>query len=453
MTSKIPRHAVILAAGKGKRFKSEKPKVLHEICGRPMITYLLDRLPDLGVEKVFVVVDPDSRQIRETLADYSAEFVIQDKQMGTGHAIICTADVVKDLQGSLLVLYGDTPFVSTRYLESLFAACEKEGCDEALLTTELDNPKGYGRILRDKSGSPADIIEEKEATQEQKKIREINAGFACFRISSLISHIRNLSNDNRSGEYYLTDMVKILRSAAKKVVTVQVPAADEIFGINDRIQLSAAEMGLQRKITSSLMAGGVTIRNPETVVIHATVRVDADTCIYPGAVLEGSCHIGRGCKIGPNVHLVNAFIGDNTSVVNGSSIKDSRIGSACSIGPFANLRDNTVVGNRVRIGNFVEVKNSRIGDNTIAAHLSYLGDSIIGSNVNIGAGTVTCNFDGETKNPTWIEDNAFIGSNTQLIAPVRIGRGAMVAAGSTITEDVPPGNLAIARCRQENRDR
>ncbi len=453
MTTGDPRYAVILAAGKGTRFKSEKPKVLHEICGRPMITYLLDRLPSLGIEKVFIVVDPDSRQIREELREYDAEYVVQDKQLGTGHAIICAIDAVRRLSGNLLVLYGDTPFINTPHLEALFSACEKEGSDEALLTTELESPTGYGRILRDPSGSPMDIIEEKEATPEQKKIREINAGFACFKISSLVSDIEKLSNDNRTGEYYLTDMVKIFRSAGKKVTAVQVSAEDEIFGINDRVQLSGAERNLQRKIVTSLMAEGVTIKNPETVIVHQAVTAGHDTCIYPGTVLEGNCRIGNGCTIGPNAHLANAEIGDNCTVGNGSTIKDSRIGCSSSIGPCANLRNKTIIGNRVRVGNFVEVKNSVVGDDSTAAHLSYLGDSIIGSRVNIGAGTVTCNFDGEKKNQTWIEDNAFIGSNVQLIAPVRIGKGAKVAAGSTVTEDVPPGKLAIARSRQTNLDR
>ena len=310
------------------------------------------------------MVDADSQPIREALRDYEAEFILQKEQLGTGHAVMCTVDAVKNLSGSLLVLYGDTPFVSTRHLEALFSACEQEGCDEALLTAELELPTGYGRILRDQFGSPADIIEEKEATPEQKKIREINAGFACFRISSLISQISSLSNNNRSGEYYLTDMVKILKAAGRKVTAVLVPADDEIFGINDRIQLSAAEKKLQGKITSSLLTQGVTIRNPETVIIHQAVTAGPDTCIYPGAVLEGTCKIGRGCTIGPNVHLVNAVIGDHSSLGNGTTIRESRVGSGCSIGPFANLRENSVIGNKVRIGNFVEIKNSIVGDST-----------------------------------------------------------------------------------------
>ena len=447
------RHAVILAAGKGTRFKSDKSKVLHEICGRPMITYLLDRLPSLGIDKVFVVVDNDSAQVREALKEYPVDFILQEKQLGTGHAIMCTAEKVKTLEGILLVLYGDTPFISTSHMETLFASCEETGCDEALLTTDLDNPAGYGRIQRDSLGNPVDIIEEKEASPEQKKIREINAGFACFKIRSLVEYISTLSNDNNTGEYYLTDMVKILGSAGKSVQAVKVAAEDEIFGINDRIQLASAEKQLQKKIVAKMMAGGTTILNPESVFIHSTVESGRDTRIYPGAVLEGNCRIGNNCVIGPNAHLVNAVIGDKCMVQDGTSIADSRVGAESSIGPFARLRNQTLLGDQVRIGNFVEVKNSRIGDRTIAAHLTYLGDAEIGPDVNIGAGTVTCNFDGEKKNITIIEERAFIGSNVQIIAPVKIGKGATVAAGSTITEDVPPGELAIARSRQSNRKR
>ncbi len=453
MARKSPRNAIVLAAGKGTRFRTVKPKVLHEICGKPMITYLLDRLPELDIDKVMVVVDSESEDIREALSSYSLEYVVQKEQLGTGHALISALDCFRNLDGSLLVLYGDTPFIGNRHLEGLMSACELEGCDESLLTTELDNPHGYGRIIRDESGNPIDIIEEKETSPEQKKIREINAGFACFRISALVSHVMELRNDNRSGEYYLTDMVRILKAAGKKIKAVQVTAGDEIFGINDRVQLAAAEKQLQKQVAAALMASGVTIRNPETVLIHASITAGPDTCIYPGAVMEGACRIGRGCMIGPNTHLVNAEIGDYTCVENGSTVRDSRIGASCSIGPFANIRNSSVIGDRVRIGNFVEVKNSRVSEDTTAAHLSYLGDAIIGRDVTIGAGTITCNFDGKNKHTTRIGDNAFIGSNTQLIAPVSIGRGASVAAGSTVTEDVPPGSLAIARSRQVNLER
>jgi len=453
MTSGAFRYAVVLAAGKGARFKSAESKVLHRICGRPMIAYLLDRLPELNIEKTFIVVDSASGDIREALERYDPEFIVQEKQLGTGHAIICTLDTIRKLEGSLLVLYGDTPFVKTGHLEALLEACEEGGCDEALLTTELDDPTGYGRIIKDPSGSPADIIEEREASSRQREIREINAGFACFRIPALVSHIENLSNDNRSGEYYLTDMVKILRAAGRTVQTVPVPAGDEIFGINDRLQLAAAEKQLQRRIMAELMTSGVTVRNPETVVIHSTVSIGNDTCIQPGTVLEGECRIGAGCTVGPNAHLVNAVVGDGTAIANGCTITDCVIGRNCRIGPSAHLRDGALLGDEVRIGNFVEVKHSTIGDGTTAAHLSYLGDAVIGNRVNIGAGTITCNFDGTRKNSTWIEDESFIGSGTQLIAPVRIGRGALVAAGSTITEDVPPGMLGIARSRQVNRER
>jgi len=453
MPSSSNRHAVILAAGKGTRFKSAKSKVLHEVCGRPMITYLLDRLPDLDIDRVFVVVDNESGQIREALQEYPVEFIVQEEQLGTGHAIMCTTERIGTLSGILLVLYGDTPFISTENLTKLLETCEETGCDESLLTTELSCPTGYGRILRNIDGSPADIIEEKEATGDQKKITEINAGFACFRIESLVSNIAKLSNENNTGEYYLTDMVKILDNAGKKVQAVKVPAEEEIFGINDRIQLAAAEKQLQKKITMEMMAAGVSIPQPENVQIHSTVKIGPDSVVYPGAVLEGNCHIGKSCTIGPNVHLLNAVIEDRTNIENGSSVFNSHIGWGCTVGPCARLRDQAVIGNNARIGNFVEIKNSIIGEGTIAAHLTYLGDAEIGREVNIGAGTVTCNFDGVKKNRTIIEDNAFIGSNAQLIAPVRIGRGATVAAGSTVTDDVPAGKMAIARSRQTNRER
>lgn len=452
MTAANKRHAVILAAGKGTRFNSEKPKVLHEICGKPMISYLLERLESLIIEKILIVVDSDSGMTRKALESYHPEFIIQSEQLGTGHAIMSAADSLKKLEGSLLVLYGDTPFIQPGHLESLLSACEN-GCDEAILTTLLEDPTGYGRIARDASGAPCDIIEEKEADPQQKLIREINAGFACFKIPQLLSHLDQLSNDNRSGEYYLTDMVKILNAAGKKIEAVQIPAGNEIFGINDRSQLAAAEKQVQKEIALSLMESGVTIKNLDNVLIHASVLVGPDTSIYPGAILEGRCRIGSNCSIGPNVHLIDVEIGDNSKVENGSTIRASKIGSGCHIGPNAHIRDHSEIGDQVRIGNFVEVKNSTIGDQTTAAHLSYLGDARIGSRVTIGAGTITCNFDGENKNQTLIEDLAFIGSDSQLIAPVRIGQGATVAAGSTITEDVPARHLAIARSRQINKKR
>lgn len=450
MKDSVPRYAVILAAGKGTRFKSSKPKVMHEICGKPMITYLLDRLPGLNIEKTFVVVDAESDSIRATLAPYDLEFVVQEKQLGTGHAVACALNAFRGLDGNILVLYGDTPFVETSCLAGLLESCESSGSDQALLTAILPSPTGYGRIIRDESGNPADIVEEKDASDEQKKIREINAGFACFKISALSSNIEKLGNSNKSGEYYLTDMVRILSGSGHKVTTVEAGSGSGIFGINDRLQLADAEKQVQKEILESLMTFGVTIRSPGTVSIDQGVECGPDTIIETGAVLEGKCRIGCGCVIGPHSRLVNAEIGDNTVLENGSIIKDSKVGSACTIGPFAHIRNDSAISNRVRIGNFVEIKNSTIGDETIAAHLSYLGDSIIGASVTIGAGTITCNFDGKQKNVTRIEDQAFIGSNCQIIAPVTIGERARVAAGSTITSDVPPGSLAIARSRQTN---
>jgi len=443
--------AVVLAAGKGTRFKSETPKVLHSLCGKPMIAYLLDSLAELGVDRTVVVVGEGAGQVRDRLAGYPVEFVAQHQQLGTGHAVMATLPLLQDATGSVIVLYGDTPLMPTPILEQLFATREAGNFDEVVLTVELDDPTGYGRIVRDPAGRIVDIVEQKDASPDQKRIREINAGFVCFKASSLAHHLPRVENRNRAGEYYLTDMVKILASAGARVEALRVDAAEEILGINDRNELSIAEQKMRSRINKEWMLSGVTLLDPHTIRIDRDARIGPETVIYPGVVIEGATSVGRNCRILAHCHLRNAVIDDDAVIDHCSVVRESRVGRGARIGPFAHLRENSGIGEGVRIGNFVELKKSSVDAGSTAAHLTYLGDAQVGTHVNIGAGTITCNYDGFEKHQTVIEEGAFIGSGCELVAPVKIGKGALVAAGSTITNDVEADALAIARARQATR--
>ncbi|RPJ54526.1 MAG: bifunctional UDP-N-acetylglucosamine diphosphorylase/glucosamine-1-phosphate N-acetyltransferase GlmU, partial [Acidobacteria bacterium] len=451
-TSPKKRHAVVLAAGKSTRFKSEKPKLLHQLCGKPLVCHLLDRLAALEVGRIVVVLGHGSESVREALSDYPVDFALQEDQLGTGHATMCAAPALKDLDGSVLVLYGDTPLISQDTLRRLFETREKEDADEVILTVETPDPQGYGRIVRDSDGAPARIVEEKDTSPEEKLIREINAGFVCFRISTLLRHLSSLSNQNAAGEYYLTDMLALLRERGRKVLTVPAASVLETMGVNSREELSRIESLLRAEIAARWMREGVTILNPATVYIDPEVTIGPDTVIYPGVFIEGKSRIGPRCTVHSGCHLLDAVLEENVVVDHCSVIRRSSVGQGTTVGPFAHLREHTSVGGNARIGNFVEVKKSTIGEGSKAAHLAYLGDASLGADVNIGAGTITCNYDGVHKNKTVIEDGVFIGSDSQLIAPVTIHRGAYVAAGSTITEDVPAESLAIGRGRQINKE-
>jgi bifunctional UDP-N-acetylglucosamine pyrophosphorylase/glucosamine-1-phosphate N-acetyltransferase len=451
-TTPKQRHAVVLAAGKSTRFKSEKPKLLHQLCGKPLICHLLDRLTALDVGRIIVVLGYGSESLREVLSDYPVDYVLQEKQLGTGHATMCTAPALKDLDGSVLILYGDTPLISQDTLRRLYETRETEDADEVLLTVDTPEPEGYGRIVRDREGMPARIVEEKDTSPEEKLIREINAGFVCFRISTLLQHLPLLSNRNAAGEYYLTDILALLRERGKKVLTVPAASVLETMGINSREELSRVESLLRADIATRWMREGVTIMNPATVYIDPDVTIGPDTIIYPGVFIEGKTRIGPRCTIRSGCHLLDAVLEEDVVVDQCSVIRRSSVGRGTTVGPFAHVREHASVGGNARIGNFVEVKKSVIGDGSKAAHLTYLGDATLGKDVNIGAGTITCNYDGVNKNKTVIEDEVFVGSDSQLVAPVTVHRGAYVAAGSTITEDVPPNSLAIARGRQLNKE-
>lgn len=446
-----PRYALILAAGKGIRMNSEKAKVLHSLCGKPLVAHVLDKLAELRIERTFVVVGHEAGAVKEALRDYDAEFVLQKKQSGTGHAVMAAAPVLKKLSGSLLVLYGDTPRIESASLLRLLETREREAADEVLLTAFYDDPDGYGRIIRDPDGQAVDIIEEQEATREQRALREVNPGFYCFKIASLLAGLPRLSADNQGGEYYLTDMVRVLCKQGKKVIAIPADRADQTRGINTREELAEAESVLRQAIARKWMLQGVTLLDPASVFIDDSVTIGADTVIYPGVLIEGRSRIGPNCVIGAYSHLKNAVVEEGAVVDHCSVIRNSTVGKNAIVGPFAHLRQNAVISSGARVGNFVEIKNSSLGEGTTAAHLSYLGDAEIGRQVNIGAGTITCNFDGVRKNKTIIKDHAFIGSDSQLVAPVTIHEGAQVGAGSSITEDVPPYSLAIARSRQVNK--
>ena len=452
MKSTSDRYALILAAGQGTRMKSRKPKVLHPLCGKPLIAHVLDKLADLGPARTWVVVGHGSEQVQEALAGYGVEFVQQQPQQGTGHAMMVSAPQLETLSGSLLVLYGDIPLVPGHLLSQLLETREATNADQVLLTAEYADPSGYGRIVRDADGAVTGIVEEKDATPEQRTIREINTGIQCFAIDSLLSALSKLSRGNAAGEYYLTDLVEIFRQQGKKVLTLSARKPEETAGVNTREELASVELELRARIASRWMAEGVTLMAPGSIYIDESVVIGPDTVVHPGAVLEGKTRIGRDCTIGAYSHLRDAVLEKEVTVDHCCVIRQSRVGKQSRIGPFAHLRQGCSVASQVRIGNFVEVKNSQLGRGSKSAHLSYLGDASIGREVNIGAGTITCNYDGKEKHPTVIEDGVFIGSDAQLIAPVTIGRGAYVAAGSSITEDVPEKALAIARGRQVNKE-
>jgi bifunctional UDP-N-acetylglucosamine pyrophosphorylase/glucosamine-1-phosphate N-acetyltransferase len=431
---------IILAAGKGVRMKSKLPKVLHPVCGKPMLLWVIDTVQDLS-EHVCVVLGHSAEQIRQVLPPH-VEVRIQKEQLGTAHAVMSAQDFI-DPNDDVMVLYGDMPLVKK---ETLMKVVDQHKNDEnyvTIISTTMADPTGYGRIVRDPVGRFLKIVEEMEASDQEKMIKEINTGIYVFKGRALLETLPKIKPDNAKGEYYLTDTVCLL----EKVGIHRVDDSNQFLGVNDRVQLALAQKLKQREILERLMLDGVTVVDPGSTYVEADVEVGCDTVLYPMTFLLGKTKIGEQCVIGPMARIENCTVGNRVRIISsdcvGATIEDD-----VSVGPFARLREGTVLKSNVKIGNFVEVKNSKIGSRSKAQHLTYLGDATVGEDVNIGAGTITCNFDGKRKNPTFIEDEAFIGSNSCLIAPVRIGRGAFVAAGSVITEDVPEWSLAIARSRQ-----
>lgn len=442
---------IILAAGLGTRMKSKTIKILHRAAGRPIVDYVLDLAANVCARPPVMVIGHQRESVQQSIGD-RARYAVQDRQLGTGHAVMQAAQVLEAEgfhSGSVLILSGDVPLTRPETLKGLIDEHHRSGNALTLLTMKLDDPGLYGRIVRDGSGSVLKIVEAKDADDEVKRINEVNAGIYLFSAGHLFENLRKLSNSNAQGEYYLTDLLGALRDAGQRVGAMIVPDPDEALGVNSRAELATVESVIQRRVVQRLMSEGVTFRNPGTVVIDSTVAIGNDTVVYPFVTLEGRTTIGSGCVIEPGVHLRDVVVGNDVHLKTGTVAEESEIADEAAVGPYAHLRAGTKLGPSVKIGNFVETKKAVFSKGAKASHLSYIGDADIGADVNIGAGTITCNYDGVRKNKTILEDGVFIGSDTQLVAPVRVGRGAYVGAGSTITKDVPPDALAISRTPQK----
>ena len=439
---------IIMAAGKGKRMKSNLPKVLHNLAGKPILNYVLDTVDQLEVKRKILIVGYKSNKIRELIGD-KIEYVEQKEQLGTAHAVLQTKKLLSDFKGDVLILSGDAPFLTVKTLKKLLKYHQNNNFCCTLISTILKSPKGYGRIIRDKKAEIKGIIEEVDLSADRKKITEVNGGIYCFNKDKLFRALEEVTPDNKQGEYYLTDTVEILLKEGLTVGNIIVKDYSEILGINSRLDLTDASRKVYQKTLQDLMLQGVTIVDPNSTFIERGVRIGQDTIIYPFTIIEKDTKIESSCLIGPYSHLIDANIGKGVRVWS-SIIESSTVKEGANIGPYAHLRPETVVEKGAKIGNFVELKKTVIGEGSKASHLTYLGDATIGKKVNIGAGTITCNYDGEKKHKTVIEDGVFIGSNNSLVAPVKLGKDSYTGAGSTITEDVPAGNLAIARSRQKN---
>jgi bifunctional UDP-N-acetylglucosamine pyrophosphorylase/glucosamine-1-phosphate N-acetyltransferase len=443
-------HILILAAGKGTRMKSARPKVLHHVAGRPMIEHVLATASALAPRSLTVVVGHHSEDVKRMLKGFGhLTFVVQEPQLGTAHALLSAEPALASASGTLVLLYGDAPLLSGHTLKTLVNHHISSSAAATVLTAVIDDPAGYGRIIR--SGQQiARIVEDKDATPAQREIREINSGIYAFRLEGLFDAVRRIGTENIQREYYLPDLVDIFLRQGMGVETITVTDPDEIRGINSRADLAAVSRIVRSQKTAELMAAGVTIEDPATTYIDGEVTVGADTIIHPGVALEGRTTIGAGCEIHSGARIVDSQIGDRVIVLNHCVITDSRVAADAQVGPFAHLRNEADVRDRARVGNFVELKKTVLGAGSKSSHLAYLGDATIGERVNIGAGVITCNYDGVKKNQTIIEDGAFVGSDSQLIAPVTVGAGAYVGSGSTIREDIPPGALAVSAGKQRN---
>src|SRR5579863_6524527 len=476
----LPREAMprtfsvlVLAAGRATRFKSEHSKVLHRLAGKPLGEYVLRAALAAQPERTAIIVGHEAEAVQEALARPGVSFIQQIQQLGTGHAVrIARGQLEKWPSPTVIVLVGDVPLLRPQTLRDLVDAHLRERAAVTILTTRVEDPTGYGRVVRapakgpkgatrtkrsaasssSSSGLVLAIVEEKVATPAERRIQEISSGILCFSRPKLLARLDQLSNQNAQREYLLTDLVEIFHREGERVAAFEVLDSREVLGVNDRVELAEVEKILRRRKAEALMRAGVTLVDPEITYVDEDVEVGPDAILEPGVILAGKTRVGRGARLGPWATIVDSELADRVTVRQSSLIIGCQVAEDAVIGPFAHLRDGAVIESEARIGNFVEVKKSRVGRRTKALHLTYLGDATLEENVNVGAGTVTCNYDGEHKHPTTIERGVFIGSGSMLVAPVIIGRGSYVAAGSTITEDVPPGSLALGRARQVNKE-
>lgn len=444
------RQAIILAAGKGTRMKSKLYKVLHPVCGKPMVKHVLDNVRLAGVTDVVTIVGHGAEQVKQALADESL-FSLQEEQLGTAHAVSMAKEHLAGKQGTTVVLCGDTPLISKETLQSFIDYHEQSGAKATILSAKTQQPFGYGRIIRDEHGSVLKIVEEKDADIEEKLVNEISSGIFCFDNEVLFEKLALVSNDNAQGEYYLPDVIKLLTEEKSRVEAYITEDFDEILGVNDRVNLALAEKIMRLRINHEHMVNGVTIIDPAATYIESDVVIGRDTVIYPGTVLRGKTVIGEDVEITSNCEINNSRV-DDRAVIKHSVLNEAEVGEATTVGPFAQLRPGSVLGKEVKIGNFVEIKKAKLDDEAKVSHLSYIGDAEVGERTNIGCGSITVNYDGKNKFKTTIGKDVFIGCNSNLVAPVTVADQSFVAAGSTITDDVPEASLALGRARQVTKE-
>ncbi|MGD8539646.1 MAG: bifunctional UDP-N-acetylglucosamine diphosphorylase/glucosamine-1-phosphate N-acetyltransferase GlmU [Candidatus Aminicenantes bacterium] len=443
--------ALILAAGKGTRFKSDKIKVLHPLLGKSMLQLVVDSIQRLKPDRIHIVVGYQKDLVQKSLSGQNIDFIFQKKQLGTAHAVLTAQLALEKETGSdLLIMNGDLPLIRSETLKPMLRSHREKDNSLTFMTADLDDPTGFGRVILSEDKTFG-IVEEKDATPAQKRVKEVNVGIYLFRIKDLLKGLAQVTNKNKKGEYYLTDMIEILSRSGKKVGKYKTGNTEEIVGVNDRLELARAIDVLRLRKIKSLTEKGVTFYDPGSTWIDSDVKVGRDTVVYPSVILEGNSSIGSHCTIYPGVHVVDTRVGNGVKLFSSSMIEESVIHDEARVGPFTHLRPKTIIRHGAKVGNFVEMKNTDFGRGSKAGHLTYLGDADIQNNVNIGAGTITCNYDGERKSKTKIESGAFIGSGTELVAPVKIGKKAYVGAGSTITKDVSPEALAVSRSRQEEK--
>lgn len=440
------RYAVVLAAGQGTRMKSKLYKVMHPVMGKPMVGHVVDAALEVKMDKVVTVTGVGAETVQEYLRNKSA-YVLQEEQLGTAHAVKQAASILKGKEGTTLVICGDTPLLTSETLSGLVDFHESEGAKATVLTAHANEPFGYGRVIRSNNGAVMKIVEQKDASEEETKVQEINTGTYCFDNKALFNALEKVTNENIQGEYYLPDVIEILKKQGELVAAFQLDNMDEALGVNDRVALAQAYQSMKKRINEQHMRNGVSIIDPANTYIESNVKIGQDTVIEPGVYLKGNTEVGRDVLIGAHSVIADSKIGNNVKITS-STIEESIMGDNSDIGPNSHLRPQTILKESVHIGNFVEVKKATIGKHTKIGHLTYVGDAELGENINVGCGTVFVNYDGKNKHKIDIGDNSFIGCNTNLIAPVTVEKNTYIAAGSTITDTVPENALAIARARQ-----